>query len=954
MTELDTGYLLLIGAYRDNEVSTAHPLMLTIAAIAKAKATVNTITLQPLSSHDLNRLAADTLHCTEVVAQPLTDLVVQKTRGNPFFATQFLRALHQDGLIEFDWQAGHWQGNIAQVREAALTDDVVEFMALQLQKLPAATQDILKLAACIGNQFDLTTLAIVSERSDLETATILWTALQQGLVLPQSQIYKFYIGRDTPELVSESHVLHYRFLHDRVQQAAYSLIPDDQKQRVHLSIGQLLLQQTSAADLDENIFAIVSQFNFGIDQVACQAERDVIAQLNLTAARKARLSAAYAASNQYCETALHLVRDIWSQQPAFALELHIEAANSACLIGAFEQVDHYVESVCQHTVNSLDHVKALEVKIQALIARNQLAEAIQVARTILQSLGVLLPEQPITNLLPPALEAIRQQLATVQDVAALPPMRDPEKLAAMNILSTMASAAYIGTPDLYPLIVLKQIEMSLQFGNAIETPYAYATYGLILCAFGGEIADGNRFADLAIALMEQLQASRFKAKILNLVYPFTRIWQEALQNTWEPLWEGYQAGLETGDLEFAAYCAYNRCNLLYAAGINLADLQTEMQRYGEAIAQLKQTTALNFHQVGHQAVLNWLNETTQPQDLIGTIYDETIRVPQHQSAGDTYTMGTFYIHKLILVYHFGQPPEALQIAQAGETAISGIIGTVFYGVFPFYHALTLLANLPSGAGDLSPFADAVTHDLNRLTHWAVHAPMNFTHRCDLVRAEQQRVLGHKLEAIEQYDRAIAGAKENGYIQEESLANELAAKFYLDWGKEKVAAGYMQEAYYGYARWGAKAKTDRLENHYPQLLAPILQAQRHRAELEITSLSASGSTSVFQQTATTSRSHSRRTSDAIDFAAILKASQALSSEIHLEQLVKKLLQVVMENSGAKKAALLMFQDDCLTVEAIATLTDAGMTLLSLPLSDSDVLPLKLIHYVKRSLSTIVLD
>ncbi|MEG4169885.1 MULTISPECIES: AAA family ATPase [unclassified Microcoleus] len=949
MSESDGRYLLLIGAYRDNEVSAAHPLMLALEEIGKAQAAIKTIRLAALTETSLNQLVADTLSCSPEIGQPLTQLIYQKTKGNPFFSVQFLKMLHDEGLIQFDLDGGNWHCDLAKVKALAVTDDIVDFMALQLQKLPPATQNVLKLAACIGNQFDLDTLAVVSEQLATETAADLWQALQEELILPESEVYKFYLGLEKQDRAQNSEVVNYKFLHDRVQQAAYSLIPEDQKQSVHLHIGQLLWDRTSAEQLDEKIFAIVSQFNLGIDRIAIQAQRDHLANLNLMAARKARLSAAYPASAQYCDIGLQLLAtdssDEWMRQPILTSELHIEAANSACLIGAFERVNVCVEAVLEHTANPLEQVKALEIKIQSLIARNQLSEAIQVARAILQELDVELPEHPTQDMVAPALNTIRDRLMSV-DVMNSPRMSDPQKLAAMNILSSMASAAYMGSPALYPLIVLKQIELSLQFGNAIQTPYAYSTYGLILCAFGGEIVAGNRAADIAIALMEMLKASSFKAKIINLVYPFVRIWQEPIHTVLMPLLEGYQAGLETGDLEFAAYCVHNRCELAYAAGNELLQLGQEKEIYAEAIAQLKQTTALNFHQIHQQAVLNWIGETDEPQKLVGAAYDETTRLPQHQSAGDTYSIGSVYAHKLILAYHFGQPQEALEMAQIAETTIGAIIGTVFYGVFYFYHALTLLANT-----NTLPISEAVTKDLEQLTNWATHAPMNFAHKCDLIRAEQQRVLGHKAEAIDLYDRAISLAKENQFLNEEALANELAAKFYLKWGKEKVAAAYMQEAYYCYARWGAKAKTDDLEKRYPDLLRPILQQSAQPITiLETLSTLTNPTYSIHSGTHHTTSSTS--INHALDFTTLLQISQVISSTIDLNELLQILTQTMLQNSGADRCALMLCQDQQWQVRAIATWEN--ISLQREPLENNPTVPVKLIQYVKNTLAAVVID
>src|SRR6476661_583554 len=300
----DGGYLLILGAYRDNEVSPVHPFILTVEEIVKTGATVNTITLPPLREPDMNQLVADTLNCESFLAQPLTKLVSQKTQGNPFFATQFLKALHDDKLISFDCEIQYWQCDIAQVKALAITDDVVEFLALQLQKLPRETQDSLKLAACIGAQFDLNTLAIVSEKSPDSSATALWKALQEGLVIPNTEIYKFYTQSDSEEVFNDSANPTYRFLHDRVQQAAYSLIPDEQKQQTHYHIGQLLQQNLSEIEKEEKLFDIVGHLNLGIEFMAQAEEREALARLNLAAGQKARNSTAYAGARSFVKTGL--------------------------------------------------------------------------------------------------------------------------------------------------------------------------------------------------------------------------------------------------------------------------------------------------------------------------------------------------------------------------------------------------------------------------------------------------------------------------------------------------------------------------------------------------------------------------------------------------------------------------------------------------------------------------
>ncbi len=936
----DASHLLILGAYRDNEVSPTHPLLRAVRALESAGATVGALTLAPLSRESLDRLVADTLACTVELAQPLAELVYRKTQGNPFFATQFLTAMHRDGAIAFDAQAGCWQCDLTAIRTAALTDDVVAFMAQRLQKLPPATQTALQIAACIGNQFALHTLAIAAARPPLEVATALWEALQAGMVLPGSEVYKFFGSGETDrgavyadEETISAHIT-YRFLHDRIQQAAYDTIATADKQATHLRIGQLLLQQTPAAQREETLFAIVNQCNLGMARLVDRVQRDELAHLNLQAARKARLSAAYEAAARYGDLGLQCLDEGgWQRLPDVTWGLHLEAATAACAIGDFDRSDRLVDAMLSHTTSLPDRARATEIRIQAAIARNQLADAIAIARSLLHQLGVDLPETPTPEDTPAALADVQQRLAAIDDVAALPPMDDPEKLAAMTILSTMASAAYIGAPVLYPLVVLKQIELSVTYGHAPETAYAFSTYGLILCAFGGDIAGGNRAADVALALLPQFHATRFKAKIFNLVYPFVRVWREPLRNTLAPMLAGYEAGLESGDLEFAAYCAFNHCQTAFFAGVNLLELHQTMQDYDRAIAHLKQGTARNFHQIGYQAVCNWLGRSDDPTRLIGSIYDETVRLPQHEAAGESYSIGLVRAHHLMLAYHLGDLAMAREAAKRGETAIASVTGTIVFGTFYFYRALTGLAALAEAeAAEQASLRADVAADLAKLEGWAHHAPTTYAHKVDLIRAEQSRLEGDKAAAIDLYDRAIAGARAHQFVAEEALACERAAAFYAAWGKMRLATEYLADAYYAYSRWGAAAKIAQLERHYPHLLAPPLPPEA-------------------PPSATSSGKTTDSTGKSLDFQSILAASRALSQEIRFDRLFPRLIEITIAIAGADRAVLFLHTDGVLE-RAIEYACDAVQALESLPLEACQHVPIGTIHYVARTLETAI--
>ncbi|MBG1265601.1 ATP-binding sensor histidine kinase [Nostoc sp. WHI] len=955
MSESASGYLLLIGAYRDNEVSAAHPLMFTLEEIRKAKTTINTITLAPLSLSSLNQLVADTLSCFLETAQPLTQLVYQKSKGNPFFSTQFLKALYEDKLIVFNTKEGYWQCDIAALKALSITDDVVEFMALQLQKLPEATQNVLKLAACIGNQFDLANLAMISKQSELETASDLWRALQEGFILPQSEIYKFYVGRETQELKPDSQIVIYKFLHDRVQQAAYSLIPEEQKQVTHLRIGQLLLQNTPATLQEDNIFEIVNQLNVGVSLIFEQTERNELAQLNLIAGKKATAATAYVAALRYLNLGIELLAaDSWQTHYDLTLTLYVKASETAYLSTNFEQIDRFAEEVIKYAKTLLDKVKVFEVKILFYAAENQLQESANIGLKFLRLLGVTFPEQPtlvdIQNGL--AETSVNLQEINVERLIALPEMTTPENLAAMQILTSVAPVVFKTFPALYPLIVFTQVNLSIKYGNASFSAFAYVGYGLILCGVVQDIDSGYKFGQLANQLLFKLNIPELKAKINSMNCGYIKHWKEHLKITLSILQSAYQSGLETGDLEFAAYSGFFQCCHSYYMGKELTETNRNIASYSHAIHKLRQENPFSWNEMYRQLILNLLGESTNLCYLQGEAYDEKLLLPIITQANDRLGLHIFYSNKVTLCYLFGEYLLALENAEKAGQYLDGVIGMFAVPIFHFYDSLVRLALLTDLANsERDVLLNQVTANQEKMKKWAVYAPMNLLHKYHLVEAEKHRFLGQKTEAIELFDRAISLAKENEYIQEEALANELAAKFYLDWGKEKVAQVYMQEAYYCYARWGAKAKVNHLEKTYPQLLQSILQQQRINFNpLETIS------SGVISSCTHASNIGSTNISDTLDFTSVLKAAQAISSSLELDPLITSLTRIILENSGAKKSVLVLPLEGTWQVKAITFINyeEIQTILSSQSLDYCPDIPIKIINYVKNSQQTVIIN
>jgi predicted ATPase/signal transduction histidine kinase/serine/threonine protein kinase len=968
MSETSTSHLLLIGAYRDNEVFPAHPLMLALDKIRKKLVTISTIVLAPLTLFDLNALIADTLSCPPKLAVELTELVYPKTQGNPFFTTQLLKSLYDEKILSFNYNYGHWECDITQVKALALTDDIVSFLALKLQKLPISTQKVLYLAACIGNQFNLNALALVHEKSLAQTAADLWKALEEGFILPLSEIYKFFqdetthtqlcsTNLDKPLSISlEELVINYKFLHDRVQQAAYSLIPEAEKPKTHLKIGKLLLSNTSDEEVDEKIFEIVNQLNLGRKLISSSDDKNQLASLNLIAGCKAKSSIAYEAALKYLNTGLELLTEnSWENQYELTLSLYIELVSVSYFIGDFEGSHQLIEIVLQKAKALIDKVKVYEVKIQTFMAQSKHLEAMKTGLVFLKLLGVSFPKNPSESDIQIALAETQSRLTVmpIENLIDLPEMTEPYKLAAIKVLSAIFSAAHQAVPAMLPLIICQQINLSIQYGNTSDSAFAYANYGLILCN-SGDIDSGYQIAQIAEKIVKKFNVKELKGRILLNVITMTRHWKEHVRQTLLPLLEAYSNGLETQDCEFASYSAVTYCLYSYFAGKELQELAHEISHYSQAILKLNQERIFYWNELFRQVVLNLLGSAENPCDFTGEAYNENFRLPLHIEANERLIICHYYIHKMFFYNLFYQPKKARESALLAQQYLDGIAGILSIPIFYFYDSLILLSLFRSGENSQQQSAlEQVNANQEKMKHWAHHAPMNYLHKFYLVEAERYRCQGSYLEAMEMYDDAIAKAKENQYIQEEALANEQAAQFYIEWGKEKIAQTYLIDAYYGYARWGAYAKIQDLEKRYADLLAPIVHSEKSCVSGTDTALTSAPPSLSIHNTIHSEVTNSTTISNTLDLASVIQASLVLSSEIELDKLLCTIMEVVVKNAGANLGCFILMKHEKLEVAA-QCFSNEKCSLFSVPLGNVDELPVKVINYVKNTLETVVID
>jgi predicted ATPase/signal transduction histidine kinase/CheY-like chemotaxis protein/HPt (histidine-containing phosphotransfer) domain-containing protein len=909
--------LFFIGSYRDNDLSPTHPLMQTLEEIKKSGLPVNAITLAPLDLLNVTRMIADTLYCPIDCAMSLAELVLARTGGNPFFLLEFLKNLYNEGLIVFDFQHAGWQWELAQIQAQGITDNVVDLIAGKVQQLHSETQQALKLAACIGNEFDLKILADVHKKSPSETAADLWPALTAGMVLPLNKAYKF--AALELEGLADEVIVEYKFAHNRVHQAIYSLISREEVQAIHVQVGRLLLRNASPSERDARIFDIVNQLNQGRELIIDQTFREEMAELNLLAGQKAKSSAAYDTAFSYLHSGIELLRrDGWETQYDLSLTLYVEAAEAAYLSGDFEAMESLAETVLKYTRTLIDEVKVYEIKIQACIAQNKQMEAVQIALSILKLLGVKIPHKP--NKLHIVFGLLRTKMALagkhIDDLICLPAMTDPHKLAAMRILAKIGSATYIASPNLMPLIAFQGINLFIRYGTAAESAFAYVAYGTILCGVTGDIDGGYRFGRLASRMLEQINATRLKTRTLFAFNAFIRHWKESIWETLIPLREGYQSGLENGDLEFAARCIHSYCVRSFFVGRQLEEVERDMTKFSSAVRQLKQESPLRFFEPFHRLVLKLMGGSETSDRIIGENSDEKYSLPQEQVNDQVFTLYTHFCN-LLGNYQFEQFSQAIEDANAAERHRGGALASVNEPYLCLYDSLARIAVYGSSSrAEQKRILKKVTVNQKKLSKWAHHAPMNNMHKFTLVAAEHARISGRHVEAGEYYDKAIALAHENEFLNDEALAYELAGKFYLARSQTKIAQGYLHDARYAYLRWGALAKVQDLEARYAEVLAQTMAGP-------VTVTSRPAITFTTQQ----------HIASAFDLNSVIKASQAISGEIVLNRLVDKLMSILIENAGAQRALLVLEKN--------------GRWLIN------EEVPVSIINYVSRTLETVVL-
>ena len=914
LVQSDVRHLMLVGAYRDNEVNAAHPLTRKLEAIRKFGSMVQTIVLAPLAREDLEQLLADSLHCTPQYAAPLAHLLHDKTAGNPFFAIQFLSLLAEEGLLTCDHHEARWSWALDQIHAKGYTENVADLMVEKLRRLPSETQLALQQLACLGNSADVEQLVIAQGNSIDEMHSALFEATRAGLVVLSDKAY--------------------RFNHDRIQEAAYSLIPEESRAAAHLRIGRLLASHTPPERCEETIFEVVNQFNRGAGLITSQDERDQLAKLNLIAGKRAKASTAYAAALTYFVAgAVLLAEDAWARQRDLVFSLELQRAECELQIGQSAAAENRLAalSTLANSTSELASVTCVRVDLYTIL--NQFDRAVAVCLDYLRHLGIKWSPHPTKEEVRREYDHIWSLLGdrSIEIVVDLPLMTDPTSLSTMDVLTRIISAVFIADENLSSLVICRMLNLSLEYGNTDASCFAYVWFGIISGARFGNYKAGWDFGQSGYVLVEKRGLKRYQARTYmcfgNMVLP----WIEHIRTAKDLLNRAFEIAKKEGDLTFAAYGSNYLVTNLIAAGDPLAEVQRQAEDslefakkvgFGLVIDNLKT-------QLGFIRTLRGLTQQFGSFEEPG--FDE-LSFERHLAGNRVLAPPEFryWVRKLQASFFAGEYTAAVAASSSAQRVLWSSTSHFEAAEFCFYAALSHAASWDFVLHhEKQRHLDALLDHRKQLRLWTQHCPENFENRAALVEAEIARIENRILDAERLYELAIHSARVNGFVHNEAIACEVAARFYLARGFERFADAYLSDARDAYLSWGAEAKVQQLEERYPQL-----KRDRRRSDPTNTILT---------------------TAEHLDLATITKFSQIISGEIVLERLVDALMRTAIEHAGAERGLLILARRDEHRIVAEATARGEGVNVISMHSSVTAMdLPRSVVNYVVRTKETVLLQ
>lgn len=892
----EQSYLLLIGAYRSNEVDAAHPLQVMVDGLRREHVSVCDVELQPLPMSALSELLDDTFVRHQGSLPQLAELIYQKTRGNPFFIGQFLRSLYREQHLRCQGIPPTWEWDLQQIAQHSATDNVVEFLVTRLQGLHHDTQHALRLAACIGFEFALDTLATVAEQPATELARALWPALQDGLLIPLDTSYRYAEFADagmTPHRVRGS----YRFLHDRVQQAAYQLIPEERRAAIHLRIGRSLQPQLEYQPTETLLFDVVGHLNLGRKLIREQSELLTLADLNYQAGASARKSTAFAHAGEYFETGLSLLEQTTAAaaQPLY-IPLLIGSAESESLCGHFARSDARFAQLDKLPLSDEQRasVTCLQAKVYQISGRYR--EGLEIVARTLARFDIVLPDSAaaMESALGEEIAAIapNQGQRSIEQLADAPLIQDPRILSQIELLANAAPCAYIGKPEVFPFLALRMLNLSLRHGNTPASCFAYSVYGFMLVAVFQRAEDGLRFSQMSLHLNEKLADISLRGTLLHLHGDHINFWKNPIREDLPILDRAFVACQQAGDHVYGNYLAFETPWQLFEVGDRITDVLQSTTRFLAFASRTHNDAVFQTLRLEQQFLKALSTGTSEPLKLADGDFSpsESLAIINRASFG----CGTAFYHiiALMLAYIRGDLQTARAAAEAAVPVLSAVMAMPIEATYHYYRALVLAQSLYLEDGsdeERAKWQQQLTADLARLELFAKNCPANFACKFLLARAESKRFSGELTGALADYDAAIEAAASSSFVHYEAQANELAGRCYLAMGRLRVAALYLDQARERLIQWGATAWA----SHVAQISAALPPRAREQARE-----AGSAATSITQS------STQDLTNRLLDVSTVLGAAQVIASEIQMRSLLARVLRTILTTSSAQRVVLLL--------------------------------------------------
>jgi predicted ATPase len=795
LTQPDVRHLTLIGAYRDNEVNSAHPLMRKLETIRQTGARVQEIILTPLSHDDLGRLIGHSLHCESERAAPLAQLVHQKTAGNPFFAIQFVSSLAEEGLLTFDHANSQWHWDLNRIPAKGYTDNVVDLMVRKLNRLPAETQKALQQLACLGNSAEFALLTMAYQDPKEEMHRKLWEGVRTGLIFRSENSYKF--------------------LHDRVQEAAYSLIPEELRAEAHLRIGRLLAAHTPPERRDEAIFDLVNQLNRGAALITSRGEREQLAELNLIAGKRAKASAAYASALKYLVAGAALLVDgSWERRHDLTFPLELQRAECEFLTGQSAAVEERLSMLSSRAANTVELATVTCLRVDLYTILDQSDRAVAVCLDYLRHLGVEWSPHPTREEVEREYERIWSRLGNleIEELIDLPLMSDPAFLATLDVLTKGVEPAHFTDENLSSLVICRMVNLSLEHGNSDGACVAYVYLGMIAGPRFGNYNIGFRFGRLGHELVEKRGLKRFQARTYLAFGSHVMPWTKHVRACRDLIRRTFEAANKVGDLCFAAYSFNNVNTNLLAAGDPLSEVQREAE-YAIGFAQ-KARFGLVIDIITAQLGLVRTLRGSTPE--FGSFDDgkfDELQFERHLASDPAALPECFYwIRKLQARFLAGDYACAIDASLKAQRLLWTAPSNFEIAEYHLYGGLCRAASWDAAFPDQKQqHFEALTAHHRQLDVWAENCPENFENRAALVGAEIARLEGRDLDAMHLYEKAIHSAHVSGFVHNEALANELAARFYMPRGFDKIANTYLRDARDCYLQWGPMVRPGNSKN-----------------------------------------------------------------------------------------------------------------------------------------------